>query len=155
MKAEPIHISFHTPGVVRWGLSAFGLVLIGFAGKDLLRALWPMSAFTPVFALLMGTGVAAGVGLIVASQCGPDERWRIADGRLTIVRSLGQFRSEVAYTTRAIFAIHIDIVDKDSGPDAYRLVVVLNSGKRLNSPNFVTLARAEAARDRLLANSPQ
>lgn len=152
---EPIHVSLYTPAALRWGLSAFGLVLVVLAGKDLLRVLWPLSIFTPFFVLLMGTGVAAGAGLIIASQWGPDERWQIDNGRLSVVHTRHAARRERVYTLSDIAAGRIDTVDWDSRPDTYRLVVMLHTGKPLNSPHFSTHAAAEAALNRLLANSRQ
>lgn len=148
---DPIIVSNHTPAWLRWGLCLFGLVFVVLAGKDLLRALWPINIFTPFFGLLMGTGVAAGAWLIHGSMFGPDCLWQIEDGRLTVVQTLREKRTVDTYAASDFDTIDVRLIEGDGSPDTWKLSIILHDGASLLSPHFPREEMARAARLRLLS----
>jgi hypothetical protein len=153
VNSDPYDVTQTTPALLRWGLGLFGCVLVMAVVPDFLRSLWPLSPISPFFILLTGIGLAAGLGLIYACLYGPDERWQIGHGVLTLTRSLRGQSFEREYRETDIDSLTIKTIEWDSGADTYKLVLILRDGKRLNSPQFRTREVAEAARDRPLAKS--
>ncbi len=138
-------LSSSIPVPLRVVLGAVGAFLAFIVVKELGRGVWPLTLATPIFLLIVGGGVLVGLTLIVAMIWGPDERWVIARGRLTITRTLRAFRSERAYKATDIRSAEVVDNPSDGGPDTYELVIKLNIGKTLRSPNIAEKSRAEAA----------
>lgn len=152
IRDDRFELSASTPLPLRIGLGAVGAFIAIMVAKDLWRGLWPLSILTPFFLLLFGVGLFIGLTLVAAMIWGPDEHWVIAKGRITVTRSLRNFRSEKTHKTAEIQRAEIVTETWDSRADTFRLSLVLTSGKTLRSPDFPTHGAAENAR-RLLLNA--
>jgi len=146
---DPIETSTYSHPVLRWVLGLFGAVIVCVAGRDFLRAIWPLSILTPFFGLLTGIGVVMGAGLVAGAIWGKDERWIFASGQLSIIHTLRTFEKRTDYKTTEIVSHRIDSSEWDSRPDTYVLSLTLRTGKTLRSPHFSTREAAETARARL------
>lgn len=141
---EPIEVSSMTPPLLRWGLGMFGAAMAALAIHELWRGVWPLSILTPFFGLMLVAVLSGTGGLVIGAIVGPDEVWRIEQGRLTIRKSLRGVRSIEQYSSANIGGIRLETSEWDSRPASYYLVVNLVTGKKLRSPEFGTEAKARA-----------
>lgn len=147
---EPIEVSLVTPPVLRWGLGLFGAAIAFVATHELIGAIWPISIFTPFFGLMFSVALFGGGGLLLGSIVGPDETWTIDPGRLTIRKSLRNYRSLRQYNPADFDRISVETSEWDSRPTTYCLHIRLLTGALLKSPEFGTVAKAQAAADMLV-----
>ncbi len=147
---DRFELSGSTPLPLRIGLGAVGAFIAFVVTKDLWRGAWPPTILSPFFLIIMGGGLFIGGGLVAAMVWAPDENWVIAKGRVTITRTLRNFRSERTHKTAEINAVEVATTSWDSGPDTYSLEITLTTDKKLRSPSFKEKAQAEAARRLLM-----
>jgi hypothetical protein len=143
-------LSTSVPAPLRVMLGGIGAFIACIVVKELWRAVWPPSVLTPLFLIILCGGLLIGLTLVIAMIWGPDERWVIAPGRVIITRTLRSFCSEKAYSAADILSAQVVDNPSDGGPDTFELVIRLNIGRTLRSPNFSTHGAAESARRMLL-----
>lgn len=146
LPAAPIEVSHVTPPALRGGLALIGAVFATLATTELWRDVWPLSALTPFFGFILITALFGCAGLISWAVMAPDETWTISPAHLTIKQSLRALSNRLHYQLAQIDEITVQSHDWDSRPATYFLAIVLKSGKRLNSPEFGTETKANAAK---------
>jgi hypothetical protein len=142
---HPIEVSTYMHPALRAGLGMVGLFIIVIVTHDFGRALWPFSLLTPFFGGLWLIAVGIGSTLIYGVIWGPNERWIISAGQLTIVHELRKFKRSRNYPCTVFVKSMIEAESWDSKPDTYRLCLIFTDGHRLTSPSFTLEADAEIA----------
>jgi hypothetical protein len=147
---EVIEVSTYMHPIVRAGLGLFAIIMLMLAFHELGRGLWPLSIFSLFFGFMLMGALSVCGPVIMAVVWGPNERWIIESGQLTVVNELRQFKRSRNYPCTIFVKSSVQPESWDSGPDTYRLCLTFTDGRNLKSPSFKQEADAREALARLI-----
>jgi hypothetical protein len=146
LSKDRIEVSNYNHPYVRLFIGGIGAFLAVMVFKDFYRVLWPLTLFSLFFIPLTGIGVIMGLSLAAAMTFGPDQRWVIERGHITVIETLRKLRREIHYKPEDFERIEVEVNEWDSKPYTYQIVFYCKDKKPLKSPDFNTEAQAQEAK---------
>lgn len=118
---------------------------------ELGRGIWPLNAFTPFFAIIVGGGCFVGGAFMLGAIAGPAVVMSFAPGELTITKTWPWGTAVERHDADAILGMRVEIDRSSDGPDQWFVQIAISDGTKLSSRRFGSVAAADAERSAFAA----
>ncbi len=139
------------PWPIRLMLACAGLFSIIMPAYEFRHVFFHPSLLTVFFAAITLGAWTVGGSVLLAAVAGAGQKWRFADGKLTVSNQNLFKHWDIAVTGSAIVESNVRTNDSSDGPDTYSIVLQLKDGTKLETHGLDTPEAAERFHQRILA----
>lgn len=142
-EAEPFRIQRPCYALTRVLMAGAGLFCIIVPAWELRFAFREFGWWTLFFGTIVAGAWSVGIPFLLGSVFGDSESWTFHEGEMHVERSSPWRRGLEVVGGADVARTEIRTIKWDSRADSYSVVLLLHSGRRLETPDYGTVAKAE------------